>query len=235
MVAPSVPVPPASVPLLLTFNGGYVDTAGFLAIQGLFTAHVTGNFVTIGAALVAGTAGVLTKLLALPVFCLSVLLCRLIARQSERRGRAVLHRLLRLHLLLLSAGSAAAVWALPARAVDEWTAASAGLLLVAAMAVQNGLHRMHMGGTPPSTLMTGTTTQIMTDLGDLLNSNAAPAVSARIRAMSIQVGVFAAGCAAAALAYALAGPWCFLIPPMVAVLALLRLGPAPAGTPATGS
>ena len=55
-----------SVPILFSINGGYVDTAGFLALQGLFTAHVTGNFVTIGAALVFGTSGVVAKLLALP-------------------------------------------------------------------------------------------------------------------------------------------------------------------------
>ena len=36
---------------------GYVDTAGYLALQGLFTAHVTGNFVTIGASLISGTSG----------------------------------------------------------------------------------------------------------------------------------------------------------------------------------
>jgi uncharacterized membrane protein YoaK (UPF0700 family) len=34
-----------ATPDLLTLNGGYVDTAGYLALQGLFTAHVTGNFV----------------------------------------------------------------------------------------------------------------------------------------------------------------------------------------------
>jgi uncharacterized membrane protein YoaK (UPF0700 family) len=35
---------------LLGFNGGFVDTAGFLGLQGLFTAHVTGDFVTLAAA-----------------------------------------------------------------------------------------------------------------------------------------------------------------------------------------
>jgi uncharacterized membrane protein YoaK (UPF0700 family) len=41
-----------TLPLLLSLNAGFVDTAGFLALQGLFTAHVTGNFVTLGASLV---------------------------------------------------------------------------------------------------------------------------------------------------------------------------------------
>ena len=47
------------LPLLLSFVAGYVDTAGFLSLQGLFTAHVTGNFVTFGASLALGTSGAL--------------------------------------------------------------------------------------------------------------------------------------------------------------------------------
>src|SRR4051794_31144571 len=50
------------LPLLLSLNAGFVDTAGFLALQGLFTAHVTGNFVTLGASLVFGTSGAVAKL-----------------------------------------------------------------------------------------------------------------------------------------------------------------------------
>ena len=62
------------LPTILSVNAGYVDTAGFLALQGLFSAHVTGNFVTLGAALVQGSSGIIAKLLALPVFCLVVML-----------------------------------------------------------------------------------------------------------------------------------------------------------------
>jgi uncharacterized membrane protein YoaK (UPF0700 family) len=211
-----------ALPWLLTFNGGFVDTAGFLAIQGLFTAHVTGNFVTIGASLVSGTAGVLTKLLALPMFCAAVLLCRLLGRWWERMGTAVLPRLLALHLVMLTAGCVLAASVLPAGAADEWPAMLAGLLLVAAMAVQNGLHRAHLPGNPPSTLMTGTTTQIMLDVADLLDPrHRSAAALARVKSMGMQVAVFAAGCAMAALLFDRLGAKCFVLPPLVAAVAVL--------------
>lgn len=45
-----------SLPTIQSLTAGYADTGGFLALKGLFTSHVTGNFVTLGAALVFGTA-----------------------------------------------------------------------------------------------------------------------------------------------------------------------------------
>src|ERR1700742_1126982 len=80
----------AAVPLLLSLNAGFVDTAGFLALQGLFTAHVTGNFVTLGAALVLGTSGALANLLALPVFCMVVVASRMFSFALPRMGLPIL-------------------------------------------------------------------------------------------------------------------------------------------------
>jgi uncharacterized membrane protein YoaK (UPF0700 family) len=57
-----------TVAALLSFNGGFVDTVSFLGLSGLFASHVTGNFVTLGAALVLGSHGILNKVLALPEF-----------------------------------------------------------------------------------------------------------------------------------------------------------------------
>ena len=71
---------------LLSFNGGFVDTAGFLGLQGLFTAHVTGNFVTLAAALVLGTHGVVAKLLALPEFVLVIALACVAGTALRARG-----------------------------------------------------------------------------------------------------------------------------------------------------
>src|ERR1700729_3781106 len=91
------------LPLLLSLNAGFVDTAGFLALQGLFTAHVTGNFVTLGASLVLGTSGAIAKLLALPVFCIVVIAIRLLSSALLRRERPALKVLLSLKVILLIA------------------------------------------------------------------------------------------------------------------------------------
>src|SRR6266446_863181 len=99
----------ATLPLLLSLNAGYVDTAGFLALQGLFTAHVTGNFVTLGAALVLGSAGAVAKLLALPVFCIVVIVTRLFAQSLPKLGLPILRTMLSLQLLLLMIGALMAI------------------------------------------------------------------------------------------------------------------------------
>jgi uncharacterized membrane protein YoaK (UPF0700 family) len=78
-------------------------------LQGLFTAHVTGNFVTIGAALVFGTSGVVAKLLALPVFCIVIRgqsifdAERNAATFGDSIGLASLPQLLRMKLMISAA------------------------------------------------------------------------------------------------------------------------------------
>src|SRR5258706_12460265 len=87
-----------TLPLLLSFTAGYVDTASYLALQGLFTAHVTGNFVTLGASLALGTSGGGAKLLALPTFFAVVSAARrLTTGLSNCRGPAC-WVLIRLHV-----------------------------------------------------------------------------------------------------------------------------------------
>ncbi len=83
-----------SIPALLSFNGGFVDTIGFLGLQGLFTAHVTGNFVTLAATLVSGTHGVIAKLLALPEFIVVIAVARLAGAAMTARGMPALRLLL---------------------------------------------------------------------------------------------------------------------------------------------
>jgi uncharacterized membrane protein YoaK (UPF0700 family) len=70
--------------------------------------------------------------------------------------------------------------------------------------------------------MTGTTTQIMIDLADMLQAprrdNARPGTS--LLGTSANIAVFAAGCAAAAPLYARVGVRCFVVPPLFGIAAL---------------
>jgi len=212
-----------SLPVLLSVNGGYVDAAGYLALHGLFTTHVTGNFVTLGATLVSGTSGALAKVLALPLFCLVALAIRLLGVTLTAKGLPALRTILAVKVVLLSVGAALAITFGPFDSGDGWAALSTGMVLVAAMAIQNAIHRIHMGALPPTTIMTGNTIQIMIDLADLLRGApeaAREAIRTRLSRMSISVAGFAAGCAAAALIFAKQGIWCFVLPPVIAACTL---------------
>ncbi|MBR0781131.1 YoaK family protein [Bradyrhizobium iriomotense] len=209
------------LPLLLSLTAGYVDTAGFLALQGLFTAHVTGNFVTLGASLVLGTSGAVAKLLALPVFCVVVIAVRLLGSWLSPRFHPVLEAMLGLKIILLVAGGALAIRFGPFHDGDSWQAIVTGMVLVAAMAIQNAVHRVYLGSAPPSTLMTGTTTQIMIDLADVMMPGSAKnQATGRLTRMSVNVLVFALGCGAAALLFMRFGVWCFVAPPLLAGFSL---------------
>jgi uncharacterized membrane protein YoaK (UPF0700 family) len=218
-----------SLPALLSINGGFVDTAGYLALQGLFTSHVTGNFVTLGAALVHGTSGVVAKLMALPMFCAVVFATRLLSTLLPAGPWPGLRMLLGVKLLLLIAGACLAIYLGPFESGDGWRALVTGMTLVSAMAIQNAIHRIHMSSTSPTTIMTGNTTQLMIDLADTvcrhLGPDASRAMQARLRRMSASVFAFAVGCASAALFYALRGDWCFVVPPVIALYMLTQFQP----------
>jgi uncharacterized membrane protein YoaK (UPF0700 family) len=212
-----------TLPVLLSVNGGYVDTAGYLALQGLFTSHVTGNFVTLGAALALGTSGAVPKLLALPVFCSVVAATRLLTAGLAATRWPVLRALLGAIVLLLVAGAVLAIALGPFKDGDGWPALVTGMTLVAAMAIQNAVQRTHLSTSPPTTIMTGNTTQIMIDLADLLRGAAPDAkilIRSRLNRMCAGTAAFAIGCAAAAFAYAFHGVWCFVVPPVVGLFAL---------------
>ena len=106
---------------------------------------------------------------------------------------------------------------------DGYAAVLTGLVLVAAMAIQNEAHRAHLPSAPPSTIMTGTTTQIMMDIGDLMHGLApdkAGAARGRLAQMTVSAFAFAVGCTLGALMYALLGALCFWIPPALVLGAL---------------
>lgn len=212
------------VPVLLSLNGGYVDTAGFLALHGLFTTHVTGNFVTFGASLAHGASGAVAKLLALPVFCLVVVLTQFLSALLLKRGRPALRVLLVIKAVLLVGAAGLAIHFGPFADGDAWQALVTGMVLVSAMAMQNATHRLHLAMAPPTTVMTMTVTQIMLDIATLLQ--VAPAEKRtgallRIRQMTPSAAAFAVGCLAAAGLFIASGMWVFVVPPILALVPAL--------------
>jgi uncharacterized membrane protein YoaK (UPF0700 family) len=214
------------IPGLLSFNGGFVDTAGFLGLQGLFTAHVTGNFVTLGASLVFGTHGAIAKLLALPEFVLVVALAHVIGIVLRKRGTAPVRLLLAMKTLFLLAFFILGVTLGPFPDSDALAALFTGFAGVAAMAIQNAVQRVHFAAIPPTTLMTGNTTQAVLDAVDLLRAEPvgeAAAICARFARTLRGIVWFAAGCAGAAILYYGVGFWCLAVPPAIgAATAILR-------------
>jgi len=218
------PSGPSAIAALLSFNGGFVDTAGFLGLQGLFVAHVTGNFVTLGAALAFGSHGIVGKILALPEFILVVALARLAGASLRARQLPVLRILLAAKVVLLFCFFALAVGFGPFPNPDSPMALVTSFAGIAAMALQNAIQRVHLASLPPTTLMTGSTTQATIDAVDLL-SGTDEAHAAQIRnrfgRLSLSILYFAAGCAASAVLYVWVGFWALAVPVLVAGAAAL--------------
>jgi len=204
-----------AIPALLSFNGGFVDTVGFLGLQGLFTAHVTGNFVTLAATLVMGTHGVLAKVLALPEFVIIVALARVAGSAMTPRGLPALPILLATEVCFLLAFFVLAVIFGPFADSDAPAALLAGFAGVAGMAVQNAVQRVHLANIPPTTIMTGNTTQVVLDVVDLFSptkSEQTPLVRARVARTLRGIGWFAFGCAVATGLYYWLNFWCLAVP-----------------------
>ncbi|AOZ03774.1 DUF1275 family protein [Cupriavidus sp. USMAHM13] len=209
---------------LFAFVAGYVDAVGFVALSGLFTAHVTGNFIMIGIGVAGHPHGLLLKLLALPAFIVSVAATRLAEGRLIRSGRAPVPPLLLAQCALLAGFMLVGLRAVPN---DPGTPAAlaAGLLGVAAMGVQNALSRTVLARLGPTTIMTGNTTQIVIDLVDLpfAEGERRADLRARLAKMAPAVGAFAAGAVLGALAHAGWSLWSLLVPLLLLVAVDLYL------------
>lgn len=206
-----------SLSLLLAFLSGFVDTAVFVHMGGLFVAHVTGNFVLLGATVartpVAGHGDAVTlQLIAFPLFFVAAMLAAaLSARVAEARRTRL--------LLWLTTGiiALAGALALAGLAADSVLA----MALVVAMGLLNAAQRLDAGLGPPFTVMTGNVTSVAIEAAYRLHlaprSDAKPA-SAGAATMLWLVVSFGVGCALGALTQSWVG-----LGAMVAPAALLGL------------
>jgi uncharacterized membrane protein YoaK (UPF0700 family) len=162
---------------VLSAVAGYVDAVGFLALFGMFTAHMTGEMVGLGAVFAERVdRGAAVRLAMLPVFALSVGGTALLARRFGGRGRASLAPLLTLLTAALALFLVTGIVVGPsARRPDSWAVALIGGTGVIAMGVQNALMRYALSDLSPTTIMTGNLTQVILDLVELAISGSGEA------------------------------------------------------------
>lgn len=137
-------------PYVLTFVAGFCDTLTFLAMNGVFSSHVTGNFVLFAVALAQGASfHDYLKVMTFPVFVAGVVCAAWVyGKGGQKQGLTVL---LGLESVLLTL---CCLWAFQAPVNDYPVRAAMTCILVFAMAIQNSLHRFVDG--PLTTVMTGT-------------------------------------------------------------------------------
>ena len=211
-----------TLPFVLSLTAGSTDIIGFLGLNGLFTAHITGNIVVLATHMVAGDPAIFSYMLSVPVFMLVLLLTRVLASGLERSGLSTLQPLLLLQLVFLAAFFGLGVTAGPWRNTNALLAIVAGMFGVAAMAVQNALVRISLKGSPTTAVMTTNVTQFVLDLGEILvGGDAAKIGEARNRAMHALPVIlgFTIGCGIGAAFEATAGLWSLVLPAGLALLA----------------
>ena len=201
--------------LVLAFVAGFVDTATFVQFAGLFSSHVTGNFVVFAAALGRGVGDAdWLKLIAFPVFVCGVILA-VIAHDKLNCAPRLLLALEAAALLMIGLIAVSGQW--PFR-----TRASLAMALVAAMGWQNAGHRLYPPFGPLSGAMTSNTTQAM--IAVWRHVFPAPASFPEVTGLSLLriIASFAAGCAISVLIVHAIGLGAVIVPALVlALLAVL--------------
>jgi uncharacterized membrane protein YoaK (UPF0700 family) len=211
------------LPAVLSTTAGAVDVIGFLALGGLFTAHITGNVCIAAAHFVTGGFSQVGPLLAVPVFMAVLGLLTVLSGAIARAGSSPLRPLLLLQAALLAGFLGVGVAFGPFPYPDSSIAVLAGMLGVAAMATQNALVKLSLKDAPSTAVMTTNITQLTVDLATLFRQGDPDELAeARRRASMIIPCIvgFVVGCAAGASLEAHFALWALARPVALAVLAV---------------
>jgi uncharacterized membrane protein YoaK (UPF0700 family) len=184
------------VTLLLAAVAGYCDIVTFITAGSIFSAHVTGNFITFAYQIVKGSdSQAWVKLLTFPVFILSVIAGGRIAAKSDNR-----YKLLLIEGVTLVLGGIISETCIRIPGLT-WETYVVVMMVVFAMGLQNAFGKLYAKETyGPTTMMTGNVTQASLDLGNSISSSFKDLVSVQgLKHQSITIAGFLAGCLAGAL------------------------------------
>jgi len=205
----------------LSLIAGFVDTAGFIALSGIFTAHITGNLVLAGASVAhfEKSDEVFSKLILIPVFIFGVILTARVIKLLHSDTRMKLKFLLGVQalLLLLFSLSGSAL-------VADWigTHLIIGIILkaslaVLAMAVQNTYMKMLLPNIIPTTIMTGNLTNFAVEAENFL-STFSIRKSIHLTATANALLGFLIGCVGGAFGVIEIGLFSILVPVLILIV-----------------
>lgn len=199
----------------LGFLAGYVNTLGFVALFGLLTALITGNFVLIGASLVSeSSSAVLMKFLAFPAFILGIAAIRILTiwLDNKQQQNLQIQLTVLLQLVLLVAFMVVGLVASPIGKEPTTLAMICGMLGAAAMGAHSAYTRLLLPHLAPTSMMTGNVTQIVLDLIELMSGKGDAATKSRVFKSFWPIAAFATGALVAGFCYMQAGFWALLVP-----------------------
>jgi uncharacterized membrane protein YoaK (UPF0700 family) len=210
------------LPAALSMTAGATDVISFLALGGLFTAHITGNLVILAAHYITGKFGEIAPLLSVPMFVavLGVVTLMFVRKPVWIARRALL--VLQAVLLACFLGFGTAFGPFPDP--NNRMAVFAGMLGVAAMATQNAVVRLALPGAPSTAVMTTNIAQVTVDLARLLRGqvedNERRTVRHRAGATLFAVIGFLIGVAVGAVLENHFGLWSIIFPAILAAASI---------------
>jgi uncharacterized membrane protein YoaK (UPF0700 family) len=223
----------AKISFALSFVSGFIDTAGFIALFGLFTAHVTGNLVLAGAAFFdSGQYSNLTgKLLMLPVFISAVAFTSYLIKYKK----ATVVKLVLLEALFIACFSIAGACLLHNQAEHSGTVnAITASLAVTGMAIQNTYMRKLLSSYIPNTVMTGNFTQFSIEIFNVVgfyflksknkNLSELKSMLSSLRKVAIVLTGFLVGCVLGAFLVKIMGLVCCLLPAILLLWVKFKIG-----------
>jgi len=210
------------LPAVLGMTAGAVDVTGFLALGGLFTAHITGNLVILAAHYITGSFGEIAPLLSVPVF---VVVLGIIAAMFIRKPIPFTRRaLLVIQAVLLASFLGFGICFGPFADPNSSMAVFVGMLGVAAMATQNAVVRLALPGHPVTAVMSTNAAQLAVDLAMLARCLFQPInvneIRSRADATFLAVLGFMVGVVAGSILEIHFGLWSLTFPSLLAALAI---------------
>jgi uncharacterized membrane protein YoaK (UPF0700 family) len=213
---PNLPRHTFSVVVALAYIAGFADGSTFVGADGIFCAHVTGNFVVLAADFARhARADEWLKLATFPIFVAAVLASTWFHRRRRSEPlRDSTRELLAFESVLF--GAAAVTGFATTASTPGAPRVIIVALLVTAMGIQNAIHRLRPELAPMTTVMTGNVTTWLVERRE-------PASAAKRRLLAAVVVAFALGCLCGGFGVARFGFAALAVPTVVAVFVRSRL------------